>query len=46
MDNREFAHFLDSLALQGKEFAVGTVIRTSGSSLAKPGFKVIMSGDG
>lgn len=46
MDNREFAHHLNSLSAEGKEFAVATVIRTSGSSLAKPGFKVIMSDSG
>ncbi len=35
-----------TLAGKGEPFAVATVVRTEGSSLAKPGFKIIVSKEG
>lgn len=37
---------MDTLASRGTPFAVATVVKTEGSSLGKPGFKVIISGEG
>ena len=37
---------MDSLATRGVPFAVATVVKTEGSSLGKPGFKVIISASG
>jgi len=42
----EFAKMMDTLASRGTPFAVATVVKTEGSSLGKPGFKVIISGAG
>jgi len=46
MKQAEFAKVLDSLAARGTPFAVATVVRTEGSSLAKAGFKAIFSASG
>ena len=46
MKQAEFAKMMDSLATRGAPFAVPTVVKTEGSSLGKPGFKVIISGTG
>ena len=46
MKQLEFAKMMDSLASRGAPFAVATVVKTEGSSLGKPGFKVIISGEG
>ena len=46
MKQAEFAKMMDSLASRGVPFAVATVVRTEGSSLGKPGFKVIISAEG
>jgi len=46
MKQAEFAKMVDDLASQGTPFAVATVVKTEGSSLGKPGFKVIISSDG
>lgn len=46
MKQTEFAKTMDVLASRGSPFAVATVVRTEGSSLGKPGFKVIFSGTG
>jgi len=46
MRQAEFAKIMDSLASRGAPFAVATVVKTEGSSLGKPGFKVIISGAG
>ena len=46
MKQAEFAKMMDSLATRGAPFAVATVVKTEGSSLGKPGFKVIISGTG
>jgi len=46
MKQAEFAKMIDSLASRGAPFAVATVVNTEGSSLGKPGFKVIISGAG
>lgn len=43
------AHFsrqLSELAAKGEPFAVASVIRTEGSTLAKPGFKILVAHDG
>ena len=46
MKQAEFAKMIDSLASRGAPFAVATVVNIEGSSLGKPGFKVIISGAG
>jgi len=46
MKQAEFAKIMDTLASRGTPFAVATVVKTEGSSLGKPGFKVIVSGAG
>jgi len=46
MKQAEFAKMIDSLASRGAPFAVATVVKIEGSSLGKPGFKVIISGAG
>ena len=46
MKQAEFAKMMDSLASRGAPFAVATVVKIEGSSLGKPGFKVIISGAG
>ena len=46
MKQAEFAKMMDSLASRGAPFAVATVVNIEGSSLGKPGFKVIISGAG
>lgn len=46
MKQAEFAKMMDELATRGAPFAVATVVKTEGSSLGKPGFKVIISGTG
>jgi xanthine dehydrogenase accessory factor len=46
MKQIELAKVMDSLINRGVPFAVATVVKTEGSSLGKPGFKVIISGAG
>jgi xanthine dehydrogenase accessory factor len=46
MKQVEFAKLMDSLINRGASFAVATVVKTEGSSLGKPGFKVIVSSAG
>ena len=46
MKQAEFAKMIDSLASRGAPFDVATVVNIEGSSLGKPGFKVIISGAG
>jgi len=46
MKQVEFAKMMDSLINRGEPFAVATVVKTEGSSLGKPGFKVIISNVG
>lgn len=46
MKQAEFAKMMDSLASRGVPFAVATVVETEGSSLGKPGFKVVISSSG
>jgi xanthine dehydrogenase accessory factor len=46
MKQAGFAKMLDTLASGGTPFAVATVVKTEGSSLGKPGFKVIISSEG
>jgi len=36
---------VDNLASRGTPFAVAAAVKTEGSSLGKPGFKVIISGE-
>ena len=46
MKHTEFARIVSSLVNRREPFAVATVVKTEGSSLGKPGFKVIISKDG
>ena len=46
MKQAEFAKLIDSLSSRGAPFAVATVVSIEGSSLGKPGFKVVISGAG
>lgn len=42
----EYAERISALASKGETFAVATVTKTEGSTLAKPGFKIVISKDG
>jgi xanthine dehydrogenase accessory factor len=46
MKQAEFAKKLDAMVGKGVPFAVATVVKTEGSSIGKPGFKVIISNTG
>ena len=46
MKQVEFAKMMDSLIDRGAPFAVATVVKTEGSSIGKPGFKIIVSNAG
>ena len=46
MKQTEFARMMDSLAQRGAPFVVATVVKIEGSSLGKPGFKVLLSDSG
>lgn len=46
MKQTEFAKVMSTLVSGGEPFAVATVVKTEGSSLGKPGFKVIISSVG
>lgn len=46
MKQAEFAKVMGSLVTRGEPFAVATVVKTEGSSIGKPGFKVIISNTG
>lgn len=46
MKQAEFAKMIEALASRGAPFAVATVVKTEGSSLGKPGFKVVISSTG
>ena len=46
MKQAEFAGALAKLTADGTPFAVATVVKTEGSSLGKPGFKVVISETG
>ncbi len=46
MDEFGFARNLSRLADKRRPFSVATVVRTSGSSLGKPGFKMVIDHDG
>jgi xanthine dehydrogenase accessory factor len=46
MKQAEFAKMVDALVIQGAPFAVATVVKTEGSSLGKPGFKILVSSAG
>lgn len=46
MKQTEFARIMSNLVNRREPFAVATVVKTEGSSLGKPGFKVIISKDG
>ncbi len=46
MKQAEFARMMATLVERGDPFAVATVVKTEGSSLGKPGFKVVISRDG
>lgn len=42
MENYDFAGTIHDLSKRGQSFVVATVVSTDGSSLAKPGFKVVV----
>jgi xanthine dehydrogenase accessory factor len=46
MKQTEFAQVMSSLVGRGEPFVVATVVKTEGSSIGKPGFKVIISRTG
>jgi len=46
MKQKEFTEVMASMTSRGESFAVATVVKTEGSSIGKPGFKVIISGAG
>lgn len=46
MNNREYHEVISELVKEGEEFVVATVVRVSGSSLGKPGFKEVITSDG
>jgi xanthine dehydrogenase accessory factor len=46
MKNTEFAKLMDSLTSRREPFALATVVNTEGSTIGKPGFKVMISKDG
>ena len=46
MDPAAFVRTISDLATQREPFAVAAVVRTEGSTLGKPGFKVVISKDG
>lgn len=45
MENYDFAGKIHDMSAKGQSFVVATVVRTEGSSLAKPGFKVVVYED-
>ncbi len=45
MENYDFAGKIHDLSKKGQSFVVATVVSTDGSSLAKPGFKVVVHND-
>ncbi len=46
MRSHEFAERIQELAARRQPFAMATVVRTEGSTLAKQGFKILISHDG
>jgi len=46
LKNTEFARLMDSLTSRREPFALATVVNTEGSTIGKPGFKVMISKDG
>ncbi|MEM0134803.1 MAG: XdhC family protein [Thermoplasmatales archaeon] len=46
MNNWEFPQIISGLVNKGEQFVIATVVRVSGSSLGKPGFKEVISSDG
>ncbi|MDV3294023.1 MAG: XdhC family protein [Nitrososphaerales archaeon] len=46
MNTAEFARIMANLSGRRESYAVATVVKTEGSSLGKPGFKVIISKEG
>lgn len=46
MKNSEFARLMNSLTSRREPFALATVVKTEGSTIGKPGFKVMISKDG
>ena len=45
MYDEGFPEAITRLKQEGKQFAIATVIKTEGSSVAKPGFKALVQGD-
>lgn len=46
MKQTDFTKLVDRLVSRKEPFVVATVVKTEGSALGKPGFKVVISGDG
>ncbi len=46
MNNWELSHIISDLVNKGEQFVVATVVKVSGSSLGKPGFKEVISSEG
>jgi xanthine dehydrogenase accessory factor len=46
VNNREYPQIVSELVNRGEEFVVATVVKVSGSSIGKPGFKEVISSDG
>jgi xanthine dehydrogenase accessory factor len=46
MKQAEYARVMGALVNRGEPFVVATVVKVKGSSLGKPGFKVVISGAG
>ncbi|MEM0120176.1 MAG: XdhC family protein [Thermoprotei archaeon] len=46
MNDVEFFEWVTKLAANSKQFALATVVKTEGSTLAKPGFKILVDEEG
>jgi xanthine dehydrogenase accessory factor len=46
LKQHDYTHFVDQLAERREPFVVATVVRITGSSLGKPGFKAVISREG
>ncbi|MEM0155213.1 MAG: XdhC family protein [Thermoplasmataceae archaeon] len=46
MRNWEYPEFISELVRKGQRFVVATVVKVSGSSIGKPGFRTVISSDG
>lgn len=46
LKNWEYPEFISDLVRRGQRFVVATVVKVSGSSIGKPGFRTVISADG